>query len=167
LWSSRKLTVKVGRGVLLDIYTWAGESYDPFTSHPITATDLIACAKAQGVKFRTGDIILVRTGWVKEYLAKSKEAKQALANLQKNEEHLYVGLEPSDEVLDFLHDNYFSAAIADSICFEVWPPKSFSKSISACFTVVKTLTGARYLLTQVYAAVMGNADWRALEYGMS
>jgi kynurenine formamidase len=116
----------VGRGVLLDIYSWACEKFDPFTSHAITASDLIKCAEAQGVEFRTGDILLVRTGWVKDYLKKDANSKQELANIEKPFEHYYVGLEPSEEMLDFLHDNYFAAAVADSICFEVWPPKGGS-----------------------------------------
>jgi kynurenine formamidase len=56
----------VGRGVLLDMarhknceHLQAGEA--------ITVADLDACAKAQGVEVRAGDIILLRTGWIRVF----------------------------------------------------------------------------------------------------
>ena len=52
----------VGRGVLLDIARWrgvealgGGEAIEP--------DELDACAAAQGVEPRAGDVVLVRTGW--------------------------------------------------------------------------------------------------------
>jgi hypothetical protein len=119
----------VGRGVLLDYFSWKQSSFDPFTAHPITASELLSCAEAQAVTFRTGDIVLIRTGWVSAYLSKNAKEKQSLADIEESKDHYYVGLEPSEEMLDFLHDNYFAAAVADSICFEVWPPKSFGKNM--------------------------------------
>lgn len=124
--------------MLLDYYSWKRPSYDPFTAHPITASELLSCATAQGVTFRTGDIVLVRTGWVKEYLSKTAAEKQSLADIKGSMDHCYVGLEPSNEMLDFLYDNYFAAAVADSICFEVWPPKSFGKNFNVFPTKQQT-----------------------------
>ncbi|RCS57270.1 cyclase family protein [Microbacterium sp. JB110] len=51
----------VGRGVLLDVarHLADGELEDGYA---ITAADLDACASAQGVEVRRGDILLVRTG---------------------------------------------------------------------------------------------------------
>jgi hypothetical protein len=121
----------VGRGVLLDYYSWKQESFDPFTSHPITTSELRACAAAQGTELRTGDIVLIRTGWIKAYLAMSDEQKQTEANIEGAMDHYYVGLEPSEEMFDFLHDSYFAAAVADSVCFEVWPPKVWGKLLRA------------------------------------
>lgn len=52
----------VGRGVLLDmaehfgVETMAG-------GQPISSADLAAAADAQGIEFRTGDVILIHTGW--------------------------------------------------------------------------------------------------------
>lgn len=117
----------VGRGVLLDYYSWKRESFDPLTAHSITTNELLSCAQAHGVTFCTGDIVLIRTGWISAYLSKSVEEKQRLADIAGAMDHYYVGLEPSDDMLDFLHDNYFAAAVADSICFEVWPPKSLGE----------------------------------------
>jgi hypothetical protein len=125
---------------LLDYYSWKGESFDPFTAHPITTADLLSCAKAQRVTFRTGDIVLIRTGWVSAYISKSAEEKQRLADITGAMDHYYVGLESSDTMLDFLHDNYFAAAVADSICFEVWPPRSLGKEFHSFLLEFRILT---------------------------
>ncbi|KAL2752428.1 hypothetical protein ACRALDRAFT_1083190 [Sodiomyces alcalophilus JCM 7366] len=121
----------VGRGVLLDIYAWSGESYDPFTTHPITRADLEACAKAQGVTFQTGDILFIRTGWVKRYMALDTAGREKLAATPGTFDHTYAGVDATPEMVDFLHDHYFAAAVSDQICFEMWPPKSLSESLHA------------------------------------
>jgi kynurenine formamidase len=53
----------VGRGILLDIPRWKGRPWlEP--GEPISDRDLAACAEAQGVEVRRGDIVLVRTGHI-------------------------------------------------------------------------------------------------------
>ena len=73
-----------GRGVLLDLvsyFTSDGKDlpYDPWTTHPISVADLQACAKFQGVQFRTGDILLLRVGFIRKYMGASKEQRDGLA----------------------------------------------------------------------------------------
>ncbi len=50
------------RGVLLDVCGHKGERLLP-ARYGITADDLAACAAAQGVEVRAGDVLLVRTGY--------------------------------------------------------------------------------------------------------
>ncbi len=58
----------VGRGVLLDLPGHQGvEHLDG--GHVITRAELEACADAHGVQPRAGDILLVRTGWIDQFLA--------------------------------------------------------------------------------------------------
>ncbi|KAF1835949.1 hypothetical protein BDW02DRAFT_567553 [Decorospora gaudefroyi] len=124
----------VGRGVLLDVYAWAQKEkkgFDPFTTHNITADDLCACAKAQGVSFQTGDILLVRTGFVPTYRALTPEEKAQRGALGMRE-HTYAGLEATESMKDFLHDHYFAAAASDTLGFEAWPPSSIEDSLHAC-----------------------------------
>jgi hypothetical protein len=69
----------VGRGVLLDYYSWSiisGKKYDPLTSHEITVDELKAVAKDQKVEFQVGDIRLIRSGYTVRYyeLEKSEAA---------------------------------------------------------------------------------------------
>jgi hypothetical protein len=129
VWAKRGI---VGRGVFLDVYSWAkeGRPYDPFTRYAITVSDLEACAKAQGVTFQIGDILLVRTGWVAKYLSLTDEGKEERANWDMMQ-HAYAGLEASESMKDFLHDAYFSAAACDNASFEIWPPSSMEESLHA------------------------------------
>ncbi|KAG5638949.1 hypothetical protein H0H81_008449 [Sphagnurus paluster] len=74
-----------GRGVLLDLvrfYTEGGSDlpYDPFTSHAIGVADLEACAKKQGIKFRQGDILLLRIGFIQKFNTITNEARAALGS---------------------------------------------------------------------------------------
>src|SRR5438552_5031258 len=52
----------LGRGVLLDVAGWKGVERLP-EMHGISAADFEACAQAQGVQVRSGDVLLVRTGY--------------------------------------------------------------------------------------------------------
>jgi len=123
----------VGRGVLLDVYTWAqktGKAYDPFTCHAITAEDLHACATAQNITFEPGNILLVRTGWLATYTSLPPTQRTTQASLPLAQ-HTYAGLSASDSMKDFLHDTYFAAAATDSPMFEAWPPESWAGSLHA------------------------------------
>jgi kynurenine formamidase len=53
----------IGRGVLLDLARHQDVERLP-PGHAITADELDACAQAQGVEIRSGDMLLVRTGHV-------------------------------------------------------------------------------------------------------
>jgi kynurenine formamidase len=52
----------LARGVLLDVARWKGVTRLP-EKDSVTADDLDACAAAQGVQLRAGDVLLVRTGF--------------------------------------------------------------------------------------------------------
>jgi kynurenine formamidase len=52
----------LGRGVLLDVAGWKGVDRLP-PRYGISDEDVSACAAAQGVEVRTGDVLLVRTGY--------------------------------------------------------------------------------------------------------
>lgn len=68
----------MGRGVLLDYYSYAAENgihYSPVERHLVTAQDLEACAKAQNLTFEIGDILFVRMGYVDWYEKASEEER--------------------------------------------------------------------------------------------
>jgi kynurenine formamidase len=54
----------VGRGVLLDIAAWKGVD-NLHLGEGISADDLDQCAAAQGINIQPGDMVLVRTGWMR------------------------------------------------------------------------------------------------------
>ncbi|KAH8901416.1 hypothetical protein GQ53DRAFT_707753 [Thozetella sp. PMI_491] len=116
-WAERGV---VGRGVLIDYWSYAKKSYDPNTRHPISAAELVACAKAQAVTFEYGDILLIRTGWIDVYNDMTQEERVKLTQVPLYQ-HNFVGVDQEPNVADFLHDNYFSAVASDTPAFEAWP----------------------------------------------
>ena len=107
--------------MLIDIWSHLNKSYDPFTTYRITLKDIKDCAKAQGVEFQYGDILIIRSGWIDAYLQLSQEKREALGKVV-NFAHEFVGVEQTEDMVDFLHDNYFSAVAGCQPGFEAWPP---------------------------------------------
>jgi len=115
----------VGRGVLIDYQRWAerhGISYSPGETHKITVSELTSAAREQGVHFCTGDILIVRSGWIRYYLDLSTEARTALATAPQG-----VGVAQGEETLRFLWDNHFAAVAGDAFAFEVYPPTQMTE----------------------------------------
>lgn len=121
----------VGRGVLLDYCSWAQDksiSYDPMSQHAIRLPELLAMAKEYGIEFQRGDILLVRTGWVKWYEEHDTDSRVRCVTRGK----AWVGVEGSLEVLEWLWNQHFAAVAGDSIGWEVWPPEGeYSESTTA------------------------------------
>lgn len=89
------------------------------SKHAITLKDLQAIAKDEGVAFLPGDILIVRTGWVRWYEDNDEASRLKYITNGK----AWVGVESSHEVLEWLWDNHFAAVAGDSIGWEVWPPE--------------------------------------------
>ncbi|KAF1809940.1 hypothetical protein P152DRAFT_421986 [Eremomyces bilateralis CBS 781.70] len=119
-WSKRGGIV--GRGVLIDYCAWAekkGIQYDPMSRHCIKLDDMKQIAKEQNIEFRQGDILIVRSGWIKWYEEATDEARTA----KVSNGHEYVGVEGCPETIEWLWNNHFAAVAGDAIGFEAWPPK--------------------------------------------
>ncbi|KAK5995470.1 hypothetical protein PT974_03878 [Cladobotryum mycophilum] len=73
----------VGRGVLLDWASWAdakGIKFDPFTSVSISVKDLKEVAASQGTTFKDGDILFIRSGWLRAVNKLTDDEWSALAD---------------------------------------------------------------------------------------
>ncbi|KAJ3528953.1 hypothetical protein NM208_g9974 [Fusarium decemcellulare] len=123
-----------GRGVLLDWFSWAQENnmtIDPFSKYAIPLSELLAVAAAQNVQFRFGDILLVRTGWIKAFRALSKEEQDSLAHRPVRSS---CGIDASQEVVRWHWDNAFAAVASDTVAYEVWPsPRPAGKRMHEIF----------------------------------
>ncbi|KAL2354985.1 putative cyclase-domain-containing protein [Cryomyces antarcticus] len=112
----------VGRGILLDYLSWATErgiSYSPIERHPISEKDLEAVARAQGTEFEEGDILLIRSGFVKWHNeASEEERKKGTVNGSE-----WAGLEGNRESVEWLWNRHFAAVGGDANVFEAWPAK--------------------------------------------
>jgi hypothetical protein len=118
-WARRGIA---GRGVLLDFKRFADHSGIPFTPgdrYGITGEQLQAAADWQGVKFQTGDILVMRTGWIEWYNSLTEEQRTQLA---KPGALRLGGLEQSEDSLRFLWNNHFAAIASDNPPFEAYPP---------------------------------------------
>ncbi len=113
-----------GRGVLLDVGRYLesqGRPLDYLSSTMITKETLNACAKAQRVTVQTGDILLLRTGWLRWYLEDATpEQKQTMAGDSMTELRT-PGIGPADEMAEYLWNLHIAAITADNPALEVFP----------------------------------------------
>lgn len=96
----------LGRGILLDYYGWKtgrGEAYDPLTSHAINLDDLLAVAKHQKVEIRSGDILLIRSGYTDAYYKCEKDDPTRLDEAGSIKPCL-AGVAQTEEMKTWLHD---------------------------------------------------------------
>jgi kynurenine formamidase len=109
----------VGRGVLVDaVRHFAGEGR-PLAANretAITVEDLDAILAAENVTLRSGDFLLVRTGWSDEYLAADTETRQSFATST-----VFPGLHAGVEMARYLWDHGVVGVAADNPAVEVAP----------------------------------------------
>lgn len=116
----------VGRGVLLDIAAYRGVDHLGKTDG-IGPDELDSCAKAQGVKIRSGDIVLVRTGWIKVF-----DSDRALFDSGSPG--------PTAEVAAWFERHEICALGADNTAVEVYDPSS-KRPLSLHIDVIRNLGG--------------------------
>jgi kynurenine formamidase len=119
-WARRGIA---GRGVLLDVarqFEIAGRPIDASSRVELTAADLREVAEAQGTELRTGDILLIRTGWIAWYEDQADDLRAQLAQDSHLKLHL-PGLAAGEETLRFLWDAHLAGVATDTPAFEAWP----------------------------------------------
>ncbi|QSZ32729.1 hypothetical protein DSL72_002308 [Monilinia vaccinii-corymbosi] len=111
----------VGRGVLLDYAYWAESQarvVSPLTTTKIPLSDLIAVAEAQNVTFRPGDILFIRTGYLRAFETLTPSDASAFATAPQPTS---IGLEASPATIEWLWENEFSAVAGDQPALESLP----------------------------------------------
>ncbi len=114
----------VGRGVLLDVEKYLadrGERLDHPGGQAFDVATLESAASAQGVEFRSGDILMIRTGWIKYYFGLSDEERSKLPARMA-----CAGLVQSHETLRWIWDRQFSICATDNFALECFPPVASS-----------------------------------------
>lgn len=107
--------------MLLDYAAWAeakGITPALFETTPIPVSTLKEVAASQGTTFQEGDILFIRTGWVRGYNKLSDSECQALADKTSPPA---IGIESSEETLRWLWDQSFAAVAGDHPSMEAWP----------------------------------------------
>jgi hypothetical protein len=120
----------VGRGVLIDIERHLraqGRRLDHRAGEGYPARLLDEIARAQGVAFRPGDILLMRTGWLDFYFNELSPTERAAlpGNLRS------PGLEQSHDTLAWLWDNRIAVGASDNVGFEAIPARLDSPFVTA------------------------------------
>lgn len=81
------------------------------TSTPIPLATLEACVKEYGIEIRSGDIVLIRTGWTEAFYALSDDERAALP---KRESRGSCGISQDEDVLRWFWENGIAAAASDA-----------------------------------------------------
>jgi hypothetical protein len=114
------------RGVLLDWYSYAIKHnipHTPFTNQHIPLSQLLIVAQEEGVTFRKGDVLLIRTGWTDAYYKLSEEEKDKLGG---RDDRASIGVEATEECIRWHWEHEFAAVASDTVAYEAWPsPKSW------------------------------------------
>jgi len=120
-WAQRGI---VGRGVLLDLASWAADAGEPIdwrSRREFSSADLSACAAAQGVEVSEGTVLLVRVGWEQGYRSLSAADRLAHAPVDPRDRQPVPGLAPAEAVAELLWDWGVAAIACDNPSLEVTP----------------------------------------------
>lgn len=120
-WAERGI---VGRAVLVDVGRYLagqGRPIDQTTRFEISPALLDETLAAQGVALESGDILLLRTGWL-EYWLGANEAQRRVMYEGFTTEFRSPGLEPTDAMAAWIWDHHIAAIGADNLSVEPWPP---------------------------------------------
>ena len=118
--------------MLIDYHDWAARHHvhrPPFESVGIPVADLQAAAAEQGVAFRPGDILFVRSGFGAAYFDLGAAAQKALADRPSVD---MIGVARSAELLRWLWENRFAAVAGDAVGFEQSPPQATGPEADVC-----------------------------------
>lgn len=127
----------VARGVLIDFKEWAekrakseGETGEdavchPLDGHRITIEEIEAVAKDQGIEFRPGDVLIIRTGLTEVLQAPRPED---FAKLQGGK---ISGMHGVLESAKWLWNRHFAAVAGDSWAFEALMPLKEDGSVGS------------------------------------
>ncbi|MGY5130521.1 cyclase family protein [Streptomyces nigrescens] len=105
-----KATPIVSRGVLLDVARVHGTDVLP-GGHAVTPEDLDAAEELAGTTVRAGDIVLVRTGQLRHYLAGDRQA------------YAFPSPGLSLRTPEWFHARDVAAVANDTLTFEIFPPE--------------------------------------------
>jgi len=118
-WAERGI---VGRFVLADVARYrqaVGRPLRADRSDGVTPDDLDATLKRQGVTLRTGDILLIRMGWLGWYERQDARTRQALA--AAGQDLRTPGLVGTEAMAAWLWDAHVAAVACDVPALEVLP----------------------------------------------
>jgi len=143
----------VSRGVLLDVARSRGvESLGP--GEVITPADLDAAERAQGVRVERGDVLLVRTGYIRVFTVYGERV-------------FYMKQTPGLGMacVEWLHTREIAAIATDTNMVEVWPPEDPAVLFplhALCIRDMGLTLGEMFDLEALAADCAGDGVWEFL-----
>jgi hypothetical protein len=163
----------VARGVLVDVKAWyearakaEGKTGDeavfhPFEEHRITVAEIETIAKDQGVEFRPGDVLIMRTGMT-EYLENPQPADMA-----KMQNYQLAGMDGTLESAKWLWNKHFAAVAGDAIAFEALMPIKDDGSVGTPDDLCKAAPDEPVLIPARLTICTVLHPWLLSMFGMS
>ncbi|KAL2209216.1 hypothetical protein CC79DRAFT_1341532 [Sarocladium strictum] len=111
----------IGRGVLIDWYSWAQENNihrSAFQTNAILLSEIQAIVKEKSIKILPGDILFIRVGFTAQYNALSIQDQQTFPDRQPGG---LLGLEANRDSMRWLWESRFAAIASDAMGFERGP----------------------------------------------
>lgn len=131
-WHARGCVV--GRGVLIDFRRWleetTGETYHPLDGHRITVEEIEKVAQYQGVEFKPGDILIVRTGYTEMLGAPTPDDFAKFMDMKLS------GVDGSEETARWVWNHRIAAVAGDAHAFEALPPIKADGSVGSTADLV-------------------------------
>ncbi|WWC70459.1 uncharacterized protein I206_104410 [Kwoniella pini CBS 10737] len=99
-------------------------SIDSFSnSNPISLKIIKSCIKEFKINIKSGDILLIKTGFIESILSKSNLERNELKN-RKKQGNQSCGIESSEEIWKWHWEKGISAVASDCPSYEAWPAPS-------------------------------------------
>ena len=115
----------VGRGLLLDMPRFypGGDEFRADRRIPLDGPMIEKIAAAEGVEIREGDILAIRTGWMRRYFDLDDAGRTALVGTVHPDPDGMVcpGLDGTQATAAWLWDHQIAALVADNPAVEVLP----------------------------------------------
>ncbi|CAI4220210.1 unnamed protein product [Parascedosporium putredinis] len=111
----------VGRGVLIDWYSWAQRNNvqrSPFQTGAVELSQIKAIIAQNKIEFRQGDILFLRVGFTDNYNKLSTLEQEQFPDRQPGG---LLGLEATKDSLKWLWESGFAAIASDAAGFERGP----------------------------------------------
>jgi kynurenine formamidase len=112
----------IGRGILIDAagyFEKQGRALVPDQKYSITPADIEAIASREGIEIESGDIVLLRTGWLTWHKTLSREQREAMRGRMTGEDGIEMpGLDGSMTTAGWLWDRRIAAMAADNVALE-------------------------------------------------
>lgn len=96
-----------------------GKAPDAWTRFEIPVADLRAALADQGTVPKQGDLLMIRSGYVRRHDRASAEERK-LGTFGTDTKA--IGVASNEEMVRWLYSQHFSAHIGDTVAFEAWPP---------------------------------------------